>query len=190
MRYWCRCRCGNIALVLAGSLVAGRTKSCGCLYREMITAGLNVKHGHKRVKAVSREYRAWCNAKNRCNSPSNIEYHRYGGRGIKMSMAWSKSFAQFLKDMGPCPDGLTLDRINLDGAYEKGNCRWITQQEQMNNMSRNIHIRCLDGVTRTIADLARHSGINYEVLRYCYHSKGEAAAAALAANTLNCRQVR
>jgi hypothetical protein len=68
----------------------------------------------------------------RCTNPSSADWVRYGGRGITVCGRWHR-FEDFLADMGPCPDDLTLDRINNDGGYEPGNCRWTTREQQMLN---------------------------------------------------------
>lgn len=78
-------------------------------------------------------YWAWVQMKQRCNNPNNRNYKYYGGRGIKVCDRWAKSFIAFIEDMGERPNGLTLDRINVDGNYEPGNCRWATWSEQQLN---------------------------------------------------------
>lgn len=74
--------------------------------------------------------------KTRCLNPAFHSYRRYGGRGITICPEWRHSFAAFLRDMGTCPPGRSLDRINNDGNYEPGNCRWATFSEQMQNRSK------------------------------------------------------
>ena len=72
----------------------------------------------------------------RCTNPSSADWLRYGGRGITVCSRWHR-FEAFLADMGQCPDGLTLDRINNDGGYEPGNCRWTTWEQQVLNRRSN-----------------------------------------------------
>lgn len=87
------------------------------------------------LAAVHRaEYQCWINMIDRCTNEACANYHRYGGRGIRVCARWMNSFRDFLLDMGPRPDArLSIDRINNDGNYEPGNCRWATRKEQRAN---------------------------------------------------------
>jgi hypothetical protein len=84
----------------------------------------------------TRTYHAWKSMVRCCTNPSSADWVRYGGRGITVCPRWHH-FEDFLADMGPCPDNLTLDRINNEGNYEPGNCRWTTWQQQMLNRRSN-----------------------------------------------------
>jgi hypothetical protein len=110
--------------------------------------------------------------KNRCYLPSTRNFHRWGGRGIAVCERWLNSFENFLEDMGPCPADGTLDRINTDTNYQPSNCRWVTQREQMNNMSRNVVVEH-NGKQQTIAEWARELGLKYATLHRRIVVKGE-----------------
>lgn len=79
------------------------------------------------------EYRAWAGAIERCTRQSRPGFENYGGRGITVCDRWRNSFAAFLADMGSRPRGASLDRIDVDGSYEPGNCRWATREQQARN---------------------------------------------------------
>ena len=112
-----------------------------------------------------REYSSWAQMKNRCNNPKDPNYKRYGGRGISICSEWNSlhGFKQFYIDMGPRPQGKTLDRINNDGNYEPSNCKWSTRLEQANNTRTNYYL-AIDGVTRTLAQWTRYFGVDKKIV--------------------------
>jgi len=100
-----------------------------------------------------REESTYSNMINRCGNPNATGYQYYGGKGIKVCDYWQERFENFYSDMGPRPINTTLDRINVDGNYEKSNCRWATPIEQANNTSRNVILE-YKNIKRTIAEWA------------------------------------
>lgn len=125
IKWNCICECGNTSIVSGENLMSGHTKSCGCLLSERITS-----HG----KSHNRIYKVWSGMKARCSNKNNLAYKDYGGRGIKVCEKWANSFEEFYKDMGDeYRNGLEIDRINNDGNYEPGNCRWVTRKVNSRN---------------------------------------------------------
>lgn len=155
--YWeCRCDCGQNKSVDQGSLRSGRTRSCGCLSREALSA--RAKHGHLAGRRPSRTYLAWREAKNRCLNHRHKSYSNYGGRGIRMCPEWLGSFEAFLIDMGECPAGMTIDRRDTNGSYSKDNCRWATPLEQNRN-KRSNHKLTINGETLCMSEWIQRSGL-------------------------------
>lgn len=126
VKWLCRCKCGNIVKVALSNLNNGNTKSCGCLHSQN-----NLSH--------TPEYRAWYNLIERCTKIENSRFKDYGGRGIAVCERWLYSFQNFLSDMGFRPSSEhSIDRVNNDGNYEPGNCKWSTPTEQANNRRNNV----------------------------------------------------
>lgn len=140
--FLCQCDCGNTKIVNYQSLRNGLTTSCGCFHREMIST-LFSKHGG----SGTRTYTTWKSMRDRCNNPNSTVYEFYGGRGISYDSRW-QVYENFLEDMGPRPEGMTLDRIDVNGHYTKENCRWATNEEQ--GLNKRAQARSVTGVSGVI----------------------------------------
>lgn len=127
-KHLCRCACGEIRSVAGVHLRTGASKGCGCSARKEFSERLKT-HGY----TGTRTYKCWKGIKKRCFNEKDQAYPRYGGAGISMCSSWKDSFESFLSDMGECPDGLTIDRIEGTKGYYKGNCRWASYTTQARN---------------------------------------------------------
>lgn len=153
----CQCECGRTATVLNRKLITGHTKSCGCLKID-ISRKVHTIHSGTGTK----EHQIWKSMRQRCNNPKNKSYKYYGGRGIRYSKRWD-SYENFFEDMGECPPGLTLERINnKTGHYEKSNCVWDTRKIQARNSRKNI-IYTVEGKTACLAELCEIFGKPYAI---------------------------
>lgn len=167
--YLCKCDCGKRKKTNLYLLRAAKYPSCGCWQTEIMRAfqlGENSgvrRHGHRR-EVPTPEYRAWSSMINLCTNPNAGEYHRYGGRGIRVCKAWMDSFEAFLKDVGlrPSPE-LQLGRINKNDGYKPGNVAWMTRSENAMNRPSAKLIK-FKGEKRTIRAWAIHLGLCYETV--------------------------
>jgi len=100
----------------------------------------------------------------RCRHKKNKDYERYGGRGIQVCESWG-SFLNFLEDMGFKPENRSLDRIDNDGNYEPGNCRWATKEEQDNNRGSCVMVS-LSGERKSLSQWCIVKGLNYEKVKW------------------------
>lgn len=161
--YWrFACVCGTEKVIKLDSVTRGLSKSCGCLLKE-VTASRSLKHGHSTGRRESRELKSYNHAKARCQNPNNAKYPQYGGRGIRMCDAWVNNSSLFLADMGPCPPGHTLDRINPHGHYEPGNCRWADSHQQARTRTDNVIVEH-SGQRMILKDYAIALGLDYKRL--------------------------
>lgn len=165
-RWLCRCDCGSVKLVLDQNLrlalrsEVGGSRSCGCLATERAT-----KHGSISGNRPTSEYMAWIAAKKRCTNPRNPSYRFYGARGVRMCSKWAASFEAFLCDMGPKPDPtFSLDRIDPDGDYRPGNCRWAEPSVQARN-KRNVRWYEFQGDFLILGEVAERLGISRKKAR-------------------------
>ena len=160
-RLWaCRCDCGGGAVIRGSHLRTGAIRSCGCLRAE-VAAERKLRHGQGgRPGARTKEYRAWAAAKNRCENPNNNRYSSYGARGIRMCARWADDFEAFFADMGVAPDGYEIDRIDVNGHYEPGNCRWAPADVQATNKRNTRMIELFDGSRMPASAAARHLGVD------------------------------
>lgn len=131
--FWkCRCICGIEKYISGIKLRGNKSRSCGC---KRFNNCRKVKHGMYKT----REYSIWRKMKNRCFSNKANNYSDYGGRGISVCKKWL-DFKNFYKDMGDCPDGYSLDRIDINGNYCKENCKWSNKIEQSNNKRNTVYV--------------------------------------------------
>lgn len=141
-KWVCKCACGTEKVIAARYLLRDETKSCGCLIRDVMAANnarrqlLGKTHGMH----GTREYRSWNMMLQRCTNPRNTNYKHYGERGIQVCASWLK-FEAFHQDMGARPIGMSLERMDVNGGYEPGNCKWATSVEQANNTRRSLRNR-------------------------------------------------
>lgn len=120
------------------------------------------KHGHAIKNKTNGTYTSWIELNRRCKNKNRKTYKDYGGRGIKVCERW-QVFENFLEDMGERPIGMQIDRINNDGNYEPGNCRWISPEE---NKINSRHTRWIEafGEIKPISKWAKEFNISYSVL--------------------------
>jgi hypothetical protein len=130
-KYPCVCDCGTEALVWAPHLYTGRSLSCGCLRGEQI-AERSLKHDQAHRGKRTPTYQTWASMLLRTRATHGDQFEKYGSRGITVCERWLV-FENFLADMGERPRGKTIDRINNEGNYEPGNCRWATPSQQAFN---------------------------------------------------------
>lgn len=157
-RWLCLCDCGTNIIVDTDKLRSGNTKSCGCLQPEVASK----IHGTHRMSDTL-EYGVWNSIKERIRNPNDRNFHRYGGRGIKICDRWM-DFHNFIADMGQRPNSKhSIERIDNNGNYCPENCKWATLTEQANNKSNTKKIT-FRGEYHTVAEWARILNLSYFAL--------------------------
>jgi hypothetical protein len=148
----CRCACGESTLATTETLRAGTKKSCGCLHRER-TGALNKTHG----KSGSKTYRIWSGMVARCTIPTASGFASYGARGISVCAKW-RDFVGFYEDMGECPAGMSIERMDVDVGYTPDNCVWLPRIDQPRNTTRSRFV-VVRGVKKLARDVAAENGV-------------------------------
>lgn len=158
-RWDCVCECGEEKLGVDGNhLRKGLVKSCGCFRREMgVKRGKDSAAAHGMTKTPT--HSTWVAMIRRCDGRDKDGRKGYFERGISVCPRWLHSFELFFKDMGERPAGTTIDRIDNDGDYEPGNCRWATPSQQQRNKGSNRLIT-YNGMTKCTAEWEEITGIN------------------------------
>ncbi len=176
----CQCDCGNQIAVRTGGLRPGNppgsTFGCGCAKRE------GGKHLRTHGARYTTEYNSWKGIHDRCETPANKMYYLYGARGIRMCERW-KDFSNFLADMGHKPSPKhSIDRIDVNGNYEPGNCRWATPVEQQNN-KRNTVYATIGTERLPLKEIAKRYAVSYGNLYQRFRTRGQPIEVALSALT-------
>lgn len=109
-------------------------------------------------------YTTWVNMRLRCFSEKHPLYPLYGARGITVCERWRDDYDAFYEDMGPRPEKTTIDRINNDGNYEPGNCRWVPMSVQNRN-NRRTHFVEFRGKKQSLTDWAQEFGFTPNGMR-------------------------
>jgi hypothetical protein len=188
------CDCGNEKIAAGTNATSGKTKSCGCLHSEVsraharlilpLSIAARTKHGMSpgAHHAGSKVYSIWSSMRQRCRNPKNKKYADYGARGIYVCARWDE-FLTFMSDMGPRPEGTSIDRIDNDGPYSPENCRWATASQQVANQRHRKDSRWIEynGERHTITEWARITGIKSVTLFARFDRYGWPPEKALAA---------
>lgn len=167
----CKCDCGNETTTASKNLLSGNSKSCGCRNYET----KNAKHGLSGKKI----YSVWDAMMSRCYNINQKSYKDYGARGVSVCDEWHdpKAFVEWSKVSG-YKEGLSIDRIDVNGKYEPSNCRWATRIEQANN-KRSSHLITYNGKTQTVKQWANEIGIKYQTLLMRLNERGWSVEKAL-----------
>lgn len=169
-RQWlCRCSCGLEKNVSGNDIRSGN--SSGCVQCRSI--GAPKTHG----ASGTRLYTIWGLMKGRCYRPNHPDYQYYGGRGVTVCDRWRNNFENFRCDMGEPPVGMSIDRINNDGNYEPGNCRWATMKQQCRNR-RTTKLILLNGELMSMKEASERLGVKYDAFSYRIRAGATAEEAA------------
>jgi hypothetical protein len=152
------CDCGAEVTVGIDDVQSGKTRSCGCLQKELVAERVRT-HGQGAHTKRTAEYKTWLRIKSRCSRQTDADYPNYGGRGIAVCEQWASSFEAFFADMGKRPGlNYSIDRIDGRGPYAPDNCRWATPDVQANNTTWVKRV-IVDGIEMSCSQAERLLGI-------------------------------
>lgn len=155
-QWLCRCDCGRLTVANSHSLTSKHKRSCGCMMRERIG-------NMRRIDGRSNDrlYHLYYRVRSRCENPKASYFEHYGGRGIRVCDEWQtwEAFRDWALANG-YKDGLTIDRIDVNGNYEPSNCKWITQAEQMRN-TRKTRYLTVNGVKKPLVTWCEELGVSF-----------------------------
>lgn len=178
-KYWmCLCDCGAEKAVRHDALVRGQSRSCGCQSQSSVKNGATDSAGK-----MTPTYRVWASMRERCLNPKQRAFVHYGGRGIGVCERWN-DYRNFLADMGEKKPGMSIERIDVNGNYEPGNCKWIPVRQQGWNTRKTVlspeiaeRIRRLRNEGVRPCDIARALSVKYPTVQSVIHGRQWKAAA-------------
>ncbi|WP_339063554.1 hypothetical protein [Tepidibacillus marianensis] len=167
--FWvCQCSCGNITSVRS-DMLGKKTSSCGCLKEEQNEKNLGrftTGESHSRLATI------WYHMKSRCDNPKDTNYRNYGNRGITVCEEWKNDFLVFKEWAvnNGYQDGLSIDRIDVNGNYEPNNCRWLKQEDQLNNKRSTLWVEHKGDIKSLMqAYKEEKPNITYQTAKTRYH---------------------
>jgi len=177
----CLCDCGNQVITRGFSLASGKTKSCGCLHKEISSYVMEkINASGKRAVMPSTThgkrhhplYLRWSTIKTRCTNKKHEHYKYYGGSGILMCSEWSNNFSAFYEWAinNGYEDNLEIDRIDNNKGYSPDNCRWVNKHEQAVNRRNSVFLS--DGIVeKPLRDWCSEKNVGYK-LAHARYKKG------------------
>jgi hypothetical protein len=161
-QFWLfQCDCGNTKISRFYDVKSGKISSCGCIFKKQLSDRnkANSKHGYFGTPT----YNSWSGIIDRCCNINSNNYSIYGAKGIAVCERWRSSFENFLEDMGERPPATSIDRIDVLGNYEPGNCRWANAKTQARNRTNNTRYEH-DGKNLTLAEWSEITGIKADTI--------------------------
>lgn len=154
-RLWkCSCECSGVAICTTSDLTTGNSKSCGCFKSEVASAS-HTRHGMRHHKL----YDVWYAMKARCEKSDDPHFKYYGARGIRLRFESFEAFHSWAVESG-YEDGLSIDRIDVNGDYCPENCRWAIKSQQCRNRRNNVMYK-----GKCLAEWCEELGLKYDTIK-------------------------